>query len=261
MPHMKEPSISIVIIVKNEAHNISGFFNSIIGIADELIIADTGSTDDTIQRIQEQNVPYSVHFYEKRFPEPFHYGIANNYVIDLATKDYVFKLDADERLTEKFKDIRSFLREHDPLVVSFRREEDLVPHYIDWQERLFKNGRGIYFEENPKARVDMGIVFEAKALAYPYPFLHLQKMNMKKRAERTKSQIKLDVAAASRTVSTAREMVRGMFAFYYIFKKIYITRQTWKDGFVGLRYAIMRAWYKFLTHFYVALKPRVNQGI
>src|ERR1700743_3565185 len=95
----KFPTISVATIVKNEAHNIQPFFDSIRGVADELVIVDTGSTDATVEEIKKcaASAKFPVHLYEMKW-SPFHFGIAKNYAIDHSNKEYVLVLDADERL-------------------------------------------------------------------------------------------------------------------------------------------------------------------
>ena len=43
------PKLSLAMIVKNEARCLARCLQSVKGIADEIVIADTGSTDDTVK--------------------------------------------------------------------------------------------------------------------------------------------------------------------------------------------------------------------
>jgi len=45
----KKPTISATLIVKNEAENLARCLSSVAGIVDEIIIVDTGSTDQTLE--------------------------------------------------------------------------------------------------------------------------------------------------------------------------------------------------------------------
>ncbi len=42
------PKLSLSMIVKNEAENLRRCLDSVKGVVDEMIVMDTGSTDDTI---------------------------------------------------------------------------------------------------------------------------------------------------------------------------------------------------------------------
>ncbi|MBI5405851.1 glycosyltransferase [Candidatus Kaiserbacteria bacterium] len=256
---MTEPSLSVVTIVRNEAHNIEDFFRCIEGIADELIIVDTGSTDTTVERIHEmtQQASFPVHFLEKRF-EPFHFGKAKNFAINRARGSYVFFLDADERIDQTFRvALKALLQKQHIHVLQTNRVDELVPHFIDPQFRIFENDPAIRYGEDAAACVDEILQFNGDAFIFDHPLLHFQgKNHLLRRPQRNLFQLELDVDRTPRTRGWLREILRGVVAFYYIFKKIYFTREARKDGRIGLKYALLRAWYKFLVHFFVACKPR-----
>jgi Flp pilus assembly protein TadD len=84
------PTLSVVMIVKDEAACLSDCLSSIRAIADEIVVADTGSTDGTVEiarrlgaRVIE--IPWRDDFAEAR-----------NQVLALATGDWLLHLDADE---------------------------------------------------------------------------------------------------------------------------------------------------------------------
>ncbi len=91
------PSISVCMIVKNEAKLLSRCLDSLEGIYDELIIADTGSTDNT----KEIAKRYTKQVYDFKWVDDF--SKARNYVFGKATKDYIYSADADEILDEENK--------------------------------------------------------------------------------------------------------------------------------------------------------------
>ena len=43
------PVLSVVIIAKNEAHNLPRCLESVKGLADEVVVVDSGSTDGTLE--------------------------------------------------------------------------------------------------------------------------------------------------------------------------------------------------------------------
>lgn len=85
-------SISLIMIVKNEAHHLHECLESVRGLVDEICICDTGSTDDTLAVAQEFGAKTSVFIWCDDF------SAARNESLRLATKDWVFCIDADERL-------------------------------------------------------------------------------------------------------------------------------------------------------------------
>jgi len=83
--------LSIAILTFNEAANIRRTLQS-VAWADELVVLDSGSTDDTLAIARE--------FSAKIFVEPWKgYGGQMNSAIDKCTSPWVFSLDADEVLT------------------------------------------------------------------------------------------------------------------------------------------------------------------
>ena len=82
--------ISACVIVKNEEKNISQWLNNMRQIADEIIVVDTGSTDNTLNILENAGIT------------PYHFTWCNdfaatkNYAIQQATGDWIVFLDADE---------------------------------------------------------------------------------------------------------------------------------------------------------------------
>lgn len=91
-PPKTAPGLSLCMIVKNEEKNLAACLDSAKKIYDELIIVDTGSSDRTIE-IAERFGAKVFHFdWDNDF------SAARNYSLDQATGEWVFILDADERL-------------------------------------------------------------------------------------------------------------------------------------------------------------------
>ena len=82
--------ISSVYIVKNEEKNIEKSINSIKNICDEIIIVDTGSTDNTIKICERLNCKIYNYKWENDFSK------ARNYAISLCSNEIIIFLDADE---------------------------------------------------------------------------------------------------------------------------------------------------------------------
>jgi heptosyltransferase-2 len=90
-----KPRISALAIVFNEEHNIREYLQN-MSFADEIVVVDSFSTDNTPKIIQEE-FPH-VRFYQRVFDD---FSTQRNYTIDLAENDWVAFFDADERVTEK----------------------------------------------------------------------------------------------------------------------------------------------------------------
>ncbi|MDR0307877.1 MAG: glycosyltransferase family 2 protein [Chitinispirillales bacterium] len=82
--------ISACWIAKNEVANIKRSIGSLIDIVDELIVVDTGSTDNTVEEVQ------AIGAVVNHFEWINDFAAARNHAISLASGDIIIFLDADE---------------------------------------------------------------------------------------------------------------------------------------------------------------------
>ena len=90
----KVASVTAVIKARNEAGNIADCIDSLSGLADEIIVVDDGSTDDTIRIAEARGARVLI-------GEP-HGGEINRLDVQgflAASGTYILRLDADERMT------------------------------------------------------------------------------------------------------------------------------------------------------------------
>lgn len=139
--------ISLCMIVKNEEDVLARCLNSVQGIADEIIIVDTGSDDHT-KEIAKQFTDNVLDF---QWCDDF--SAARNFSFFPATKDYILWLDADDvflpedrkRLIELKKSLSP-----DTSVVMMKYHtafhEDGSPSFTYYRERLLKNHAGFQWK-------------------------------------------------------------------------------------------------------------------
>ncbi|MBI9038912.1 MAG: glycosyltransferase family 2 protein [Bacteroidales bacterium] len=89
-----EVKISVVIITLNEEKNISRCLDSVVDIADEILVVDSFSYDKTEEICKE----YAVKFHQHKFES---YIGQKNYALSLSKYFHVLSLDADEALSEE----------------------------------------------------------------------------------------------------------------------------------------------------------------
>lgn len=87
--------ISLSMIVKNEEKHLRDCLESVKGIVDEIILVDTGSTDNTIKIAQE----FDAKIFHFKWINDF--AAARNFSLEHSTGDWILYLDADERLTKE----------------------------------------------------------------------------------------------------------------------------------------------------------------
>lgn len=91
-------TLSVIIIAKNESDNIDRCLKSVASWVDEIIVLDSGSTDDTVDIAKQ----YTQHVYETDWQG---YGVQKQRALQYATSDWVLNLDADEFIPEHLKKI------------------------------------------------------------------------------------------------------------------------------------------------------------
>lgn len=84
--------ISLCMIIKNEEKYLSECLESVKNVVDEIIIVDTGSTDNSIDIAKN----YGAKIFQFEWVNDF--SAARNFSIEQATGDWILYLDADERL-------------------------------------------------------------------------------------------------------------------------------------------------------------------
>jgi len=90
----REPVLSVCLIARNEAERLPATLGSVGAVASEIVVVDTGSTDDTVEVARR----YGARVVEKPWRRDF--SGARNTSLDAATGDWILSLDADERLVE-----------------------------------------------------------------------------------------------------------------------------------------------------------------
>lgn len=103
----RTPSLSLCLIVRDEAALIEDCIASAAGLIDELIVVDTGSVDDTVERVRALGAKV-IHF---EWIDDF--AAARNVSLDAATGTFVLVLDADERLQDGAADVIQALMSQD----------------------------------------------------------------------------------------------------------------------------------------------------
>lgn len=88
--------ISAAVITLNEERNIDRCIDSLRGIADEIVVLDSGSTDRTRAVCEEKGVRFSI--------RPFtDYADQKNAAAKMAAHDMILSVDADEALSENLR--------------------------------------------------------------------------------------------------------------------------------------------------------------
>lgn len=133
-------------IVKDEAHCIARCLRSVCDQVDEIIIVDTGSTDQTVEICKSYGAQVFSYTWNHHFAE------ARNYGIERATGDWILWMDADEEMeVPQAQNLKQLLLSRSEIMawiqlINYIGEEvnKNEAHHIAHM-RLFRNHLGIKF--------------------------------------------------------------------------------------------------------------------
>ena len=163
--------ISLCMIVKNEGPVLARCLDSVRGIFDEIIIADTGSTDGTKQ-IAGGYTPF---VYDFAWQDDF--ALARNFAFSKATGDYLAWLDADDFVSpenaQKFPTLRAELERElpDMVMCPYDTAFDENGNHLSsfYRERFFKREAEFQWQ----GRVHECIAPRGKILRSDFRIFHL----------------------------------------------------------------------------------------
>ncbi|WP_227763792.1 glycosyltransferase family 2 protein [Zhaonella formicivorans] len=159
-----ESKISLCMIARNEEQNLRRCLKSVQGVVDEIIVVDTGSTDNTCQVAREAGAVVRSFIWNDNFSD------ARNASLEGATGEWILFLDADEELPRESCEVLRRLTSNEDVegyfvkIVSLIGSEGWTETCPDLIFRLFRNRpeyrfRGaiheqiadVILEKNPKA--------------------------------------------------------------------------------------------------------------
>lgn len=118
------PQLSVVIITFNEEKNIARCLESIKGLADDIVVIDSFSSDNTQNICKQFQVNFIQHAWEG-------YSNTKNYANSQAKFNWILSLDADEALSEELKLSIEELKKSDKLnTAKFNRITNYCGNWI-----------------------------------------------------------------------------------------------------------------------------------
>ncbi len=174
---LRRMKISVIVVAYNEAHNIRRCLESVKDIADEMIVVDSGSQDDTVAICKEIGA--------KVIDQPFlGYIEQKNFAIAQAGNEWLLSLDADEELSPELKtSILAAMQHPEADGYSMNRLTQYcgtwVRHsgwYPDVKLRLFKKHVGQFAGMNPHDEYkfhDEGTLIHLKGDLLHYSYVDL----------------------------------------------------------------------------------------
>jgi glycosyltransferase involved in cell wall biosynthesis len=255
-------TLSVTIITKNEAANIRRCLESVRWV-DEIIIVDSGSTDNTLAICRE--------YTDKIFSTDWSgYGIQKNRALSHATQDWVLSLDADEEVSLELKiKIQEILGNPHPSppLHNSAREGTLegtggaVAYEIfrpvvflnkiikyatgaSFDVRLFKRGSARFTDVNVHEKLEVtGVIGKLREPIYHYSFgtvaTILEKMN------KYTTLVAMQRAERGQKGSIFKAITHAKWMFF----KVYVLQRGFLDGKAGFILAVsfaQGAYYRYV---------------
>lgn len=240
-------SLSVIVITKNEGQNLDACLDSVAGLADEIVVVDSGSTDATLDIARR----HCANLIETADWPGF--GPQKNRALDAASREWVLSLDADERLTPELADeIRRVLATPGKTVCfalprlswycgRFMRHSGWFPDYVD---RLFRRDCARFSDAKVHERLlPQGPTSRLSNHLLHYSFRDFSSVLKKVDAYSTAS---AEAAfARGKRSSVWGALGHGLWAFI----RTYVFKAGFLDGSQGLALAISNAegsYYRYL---------------
>jgi tetratricopeptide (TPR) repeat protein len=142
--------LSLSMIVRDEAAQIEDCLRSVQGFVDEMVVVDTGSTDNTVALAQALGARV------EQIDWPGDFAPARNQALQWVSGDWVLVLDADERLRpEAMAPLRALMAQPDVLLINLlRHERGAVQSPYSNVSRLFRRHPAIRWSRAYHSMVD-----------------------------------------------------------------------------------------------------------
>jgi len=264
------PPLSVIVLTLNEEHNLPACLESLSGLACEVFVVDSGSTDRTAEIARRGGAVLVEHSFEN-------YAAQRNWAqgnLPIGT-EWILHLDADERLTpELVAEINRVLSSGDPAIDGYLLRKRTIfmgrwirhgGHYPSFHLRLFRKDRGGCEDR----LYDQHFVVDGPLATLTSDYLDVVASNIQTwtmrhaRWARLEAEEMMSVRATDRRVQAdplgnpierkrwLREGVYGRAPLfvrpfvYFLYR--YALRLGFLDGMEGLVFHFLQAcWYRFL---------------
>ena len=229
--------LSACLITLNEDHNLPRALASLRGIADEIIVVDSGSTDKTASIAREHGVA----LFERAWTN---YSEQKNFAAECAQNEWVFSMDADEELSSALQTSLLDWKKREPQSSVYEMPRKTwylgawIKHsgwYPDFQRRLYRRDKAQF----------SGIIHEALRFAGKPGRLNgdLLHYTVRSFAEHEQKVERYAVLAAQQMYAAGERSWRSAvwFATPWSWFQNYFLRGGFLDGYRGALIAQMAA--------------------
>jgi glycosyltransferase involved in cell wall biosynthesis len=243
---MPEPRLSVLIVAKDEAHNLSDCLASASWAFERIVVVDPASRDATLEMARQQAELVAVRPFDD-------FASQRNFALSLASGDWVLSVDADERVTPPLAaEIKRMMTEPENYKDGFRvpirsvilgRPFRFSGTQHDNPLRLFRRGSGHWIglvHETIRLNGSIGTLQHALGHhSLPSMQVFLQKLDHYTTLEA------MGLAGSERHFQMSDLALRPIWTFL----KLYVFKQGFRDGAEGFMFCALsgvstavRAW-------------------
>jgi len=238
-------ALSIVILSKNEAQRIGECIDSALNWADEIIIIDDFSADETVKIAESKGAKVIMKRMENE-------GTHRNWAYAQAKNSWVLSLDADERLTPELKEEIDSLDIDSGEFVAYAipRRNYIGKYWVKYggqypsaQLKLFRKDKFKYEEVQVHPRAFL----EGKCGHLQKDIIHYSYRDFADFVNKLNRQTTLE---AEKWISTGRKMSFGHALWRTVdrFFRKFIGKKGHRDGFVGFMLAVFDSMYQIISY-------------
>lgn len=252
------PTISAIVITKNEAKDIRDCLESIKWV-DEIVVLDSGSKDDTLSICHE----YTTRVYQTDWPG---FGLQKNRALKKATGDWILSIDADERVPEALKqEIQQAIQQTELIGFHLPRQSyycgRAIKHLRDWRRdaplRLIKKGCGEFSDDIVHER----IIPQGKTSHLQSKLIHLSYQDLEEVLEKV-NRYSSDVATLKFKKGKKGGLGKALLHGIWSFLRAYVFGLGFLDGREGFILSVSNAetsYYRYIKLMYLHEKETTEK--
>jgi len=241
---MAEPTLSVLIPTKNSEKHIKSCVESVLSIADEIIVLDSYSEDDTISIVKSFEKTEVVQSSFNGF------GALRRELLSLASSDWVLFLDSDEVVPS---DLAS---EIDQIITSGSTASYRIPRKSKiFGEWMFEPGKGPLrlgrrtdFSISSEAYVHEIIQTESVVESTSEFMIHYNYSSVSEYVTKMNKYTSLEALQITEEGNSV-SLIRAIFNSVMMFGYYLILRRTILKGMPGITYAILSGFYEIIVYF------------
>jgi glycosyltransferase involved in cell wall biosynthesis len=244
----KLKQLTVVIVARDEAENLRWLLPE-LGWAEQVIVVDNLSQDDTQQVVEQAGARYTVSAGQD-------FAAWRSMVLPMVKTEWVFYLDADERVTRALQEEIATVvtAESEWAALSLRRENYFYGQKMTaggWEKdkvtRIFRREA----LREWRGKIHESPVYDGDEKTLTQPLIHLThrqtEENLAKSSRWTIQEARLLVAAGAPKVTAGTLMRKGLMEWW----RRFVVRRGYRDGMVGWVESVVQAFNRVMVYIQV----------